>query len=251
MSNDTTIPMKRCTKCGEEFPATTEYFHKEKLGKYGLRADCKWCKNAKKRAARLDPIKGDEIRRYMREYWQIPENKAKKKAYDQSRYHRPEVKARAAQNAHKWRQRPGVKEHLKEYFSEWKQRVDFGPLNVVYGAKRKARKRGLCDDFTPAQRQFAIEYFNNCCAVCGRQFFDLFGERQLALDHWIPITSKECPGTTASNMVPLCHGTGGCNNSKRNTDPQEWLIRRFGKRKSSQILERINSYFDVVRKRAA
>ena len=34
---------KTCTKCGETLPATTEYFHKNKTGKYGLRSRCKKC----------------------------------------------------------------------------------------------------------------------------------------------------------------------------------------------------------------
>ena len=34
---------KTCTKCGEEIAATLEFFHKQKRGKYGLRAKCKPC----------------------------------------------------------------------------------------------------------------------------------------------------------------------------------------------------------------
>lgn len=36
-------PKKICTECQHEFPATTEHFHKSKLGKYGLRSKCKTC----------------------------------------------------------------------------------------------------------------------------------------------------------------------------------------------------------------
>lgn len=34
---------KICTKCGEEFPATTEFFCKQKTGRFGLQAECKVC----------------------------------------------------------------------------------------------------------------------------------------------------------------------------------------------------------------
>lgn len=34
---------KKCTKCGEEKPATTEFFHANKGGKYGLRGMCIPC----------------------------------------------------------------------------------------------------------------------------------------------------------------------------------------------------------------
>ena len=35
--------MKTCSKCGEELPATTEYFCKRKASKDGLRESCKKC----------------------------------------------------------------------------------------------------------------------------------------------------------------------------------------------------------------
>lgn len=34
---------KVCSVCGREFPATLEYFHRMKAGKYGLKAECKFC----------------------------------------------------------------------------------------------------------------------------------------------------------------------------------------------------------------
>jgi 5-methylcytosine-specific restriction endonuclease McrA len=44
--------MKTCTHCQEEFPATTEYFHKKKSGLYGISEMCKSC--AKKRQDAMD-----------------------------------------------------------------------------------------------------------------------------------------------------------------------------------------------------
>lgn len=38
------IPQKRCTKCGEEKPATPEYFHRHKMGKHALNPVCKECR---------------------------------------------------------------------------------------------------------------------------------------------------------------------------------------------------------------
>ncbi len=37
---------KICTKCKVEYPATLDYFNKQKHGKYGLRAYCKTCHRA-------------------------------------------------------------------------------------------------------------------------------------------------------------------------------------------------------------
>ncbi|MEN6429762.1 MAG: HNH endonuclease [Coriobacteriales bacterium] len=39
-------PLRTCTKCGETFPATTEYFYPHKYGKYGLKSQCKVCSRA-------------------------------------------------------------------------------------------------------------------------------------------------------------------------------------------------------------
>lgn len=45
MNNSTPIPdgYKRCSQCGKDFPASAEYFHRNKMGKYGLQAECKKC----------------------------------------------------------------------------------------------------------------------------------------------------------------------------------------------------------------
>ena len=37
--------MKKCNKCGRWLVASTVNFHREKAGKYGIRATCKECKN--------------------------------------------------------------------------------------------------------------------------------------------------------------------------------------------------------------
>lgn len=41
-----TITTKRCAKCKEEFPATTEYFYRDKNMRDGLYSQCKKCKCA-------------------------------------------------------------------------------------------------------------------------------------------------------------------------------------------------------------
>lgn len=39
------MDMKICVKCLKELPATSEYFHKQKSGKYGFRSTCKVCRS--------------------------------------------------------------------------------------------------------------------------------------------------------------------------------------------------------------
>ena len=59
---------KVCTKCGEELPATAEFFHKNKNGKYGLRGDCKNC--IKQYKAQYRQENAEEIKQYKAQYYQ-------------------------------------------------------------------------------------------------------------------------------------------------------------------------------------
>lgn len=126
------------------------------------------------------------------------------------------------------------------------RRLSLNERGHISQANARALDLGLRGDFTVEQRRFAIEYFNNSCAICGRQLFDLFGEHRLAMDHWIPISSDKCPGTTVTNMLPMCHGKSGCNSHKGSKHPHEWLKQRYGKRKAEAVIERIEEYFTLV-----
>jgi uncharacterized protein YlaI len=108
---------------------------------------------------------------------------------------------------------------------------------------RNARKRGLPSAFSLAEEAFCRAYFDYACAACGNE--EGF-QWTISLDHWIPLSSPECPGTVASNIIPLCNGVGGCNTRKQGKDPETWLLARFGPRKARQILAKINAYFAVV-----
>jgi hypothetical protein len=116
---------------------------------------------------------------------------------------------------------------------------------VIASNRRRARKRALSDNFTASDWQRALDYFNDCCAVCERPMNGLFHAPHA--DHWIPLSSPDCPGTIPDNMVPLCGGMDGCNQSKNDRPAAEWLASKFGKRKSATILARIEAYFEWVR----
>ena len=111
--------------------------------------------------------------------------------------------------------------------------------------RRRARKANLPNTLTTAEWYYAIDYFHGCCAVCRRQLKNLDKTRRGSADHWIPLTKGG--GTTADNIVPLCHGEDGCNNRKHNALPEAWLVLKFGKRKARVILKRILEYFELVK----
>ena len=108
----------------------------------------------------------------------------------------------------------------------------------------RTRVAELDNDLSTEEWQFALDYFNNRCAVCERPQGLWW---ILSLDHWVAVSKGG--GTTALNAIPLCHGIGGCNNSKRDKSPTDWLQQQFGKRKAKDILRRIENYFDAVNKR--
>lgn len=137
------------------------------------------------------------------------------------------------------------REEVRKYRAENKGK------RKIWEHNRKARKLGLPHDLTDAQWARALEYFGDCCAVCG-QPKGLW--HTIAMDHWIPLVSPDCTGTTATNTIPLCHsrkdapaGTPCCNNSKQARNPEIWLRERFGDKKAKRILKRIHEYFDWVR----
>ena len=162
-----------------------------------------------------------------------------------------------------WKERPGNKDRHKKNVERFKKNHplygrDYYATHKAQSqenrrtqhAKRSARKRGLPDSYTVEDWRFALEYFNDCCAVCGRPQ-GLW--HTLAQDHWIPLSNPECPGTVPENIVPLCHvkkdGEGSCNIEKHNSDPMTWLTKKYGARKAKKIVQRVEAYFEVVRQR--
>lgn len=213
-------PIKRCTKCGKEFPATPEYWHREKSTSDGLRWECKLCRC---------------------EYLRQSYAKNRKRKLENQRRYRVKNKEKESDRNRQWR----IKNREKRL--EYKRQYQAKNLAKarVKNSRRKARKKGLMAAFTDNDWHRAIDYFDSCCAVCGRpQGF----WHTLAADHWIPLSynGEDNPGTIPGNIVPLCHGDGGCNNSKGATLPDEWLEREFGKRKASKITARIAEYFEWV-----
>jgi hypothetical protein len=45
---------KVCTECQEKFPATSEYFHKQKRGKFGIRPECKKCRQNRSKLEKIN-----------------------------------------------------------------------------------------------------------------------------------------------------------------------------------------------------
>ena len=120
--------------------------------------------------------------------------------------------------------------------------------NAARGAsRRRARKKQLPATLTPEQETFARRYWHGGCAVCGRHE-GLW--HTIALDHWFALSTSASIGTTASNIIPLCHskkgsalaGEPGCNTNKAARDPVAWLTAKLGPRKAKTKLREIERY---------
>lgn len=235
-------PLRKCAKCNSEYPATPEYFYRQKCGKYGLGSLCKLCsKIATNDYKKSHPEKTKEYNR---------RGSLNYKARDPERY---KAKAKRSKDKHKDKLRVQRKEHYqknKTHINKVNNEYYLNHPEVAKAAiqRRKARKKNLPDTFTPEDWQRALDYFEGVCAICGRSP-DLC--HVIAMDHWIPLTSPDSLGTVAENIVPMCHsrkgGSNGCNNSKTNKHPLVWLTQSFSKRKANQIERRINKYFEWIK----
>lgn len=153
----------------------------------------------------------------------------------------------------KWRDPDYIRLYQKTYQREWykenrekvleqaKERHQKNPtLRQSHLARYRATRANLPNFFTHDDWITCLEHWGYTCAVCGRPQ-GLF--HTLAADHWIPLSNPDCIGTVPHNILPLCHGVEGCNNSKSNSDGETWLIAKLGKTKAKRKLDEITEYF--------
>lgn len=135
---------------------------------------------------------------------------------------------------------------------EESKRFEKNPEKFSKQNKRRHRRlRELPNTLTDAGRKFAMDYWENACAVCGCNDVKICAIR---FDHWIPLYDALCPGTTPENMIPLCNtkkGTpaykAGCNQSKNAKNPEKWLIEIFGAEYAQKKLAEIKEFFNAAK----
>lgn len=233
-SDDTPIPTKRCKQCGNEYPATTEYFWHGKSNRDGFVARCKTC--LKEWHARHYADHRDEITKQHALY---------------AVAHRAEAVNRAVkwQRANEYRAAANKVRSYTRNFDKIKVRAaKYNKANPqvaqACAERRRALKHGLPANFTTNDWKSCLAYFDDRCVYCGNPP-GLFTGMRMSADHWIPITNPNCPGTVPTNIIPACRS---CNAKKHNADPVKWLTRKFGKRRANQIIERVMTYFASLKK---
>jgi hypothetical protein len=152
-------------------------------------------------------------------------------------------KVKAQKNASQKRNRASANARTRRWMKNNPAKVN------IWVHRRLARVNNAPFDFTDKDWQYALDYFNHSCAVCGRPagFW-----HTLAKDHWVSLKTPNNPGTVPSNIVPLCHvtkdGEGACNNSKGMRPAADWLASVYTPKQTRAILARIDAYFATVRK---
>lgn len=210
------IPQKKCTKCGNEFPATSQYFHNEKR-RNGLRSICKTCHNA------------DQNKRLSRGL--TPEQRAKKNAAQrESRArHREEINARdrernqlpARKEQRKVNQRDWYdnnREHVRNYHTEYRMLKPH--MRKAQSDRRRALKNNALGSHTSTDILLQITSQTDKkdrlhCWWCGRVINGMYH-----VDHRVALSQG---GTNwPNNLVISCPS---CNCSKSDKSPQEWAGR--------------------------
>jgi hypothetical protein len=255
--------MKRCTKCGEDFPATKEYFQCDKSCKSGLRPECKICINKRKKGyyydnheeqLRINKISNDKYKEYFQKWRE--EHRQESKEYAKEHYannrekaleyrrdnYNPE-KARTYNQEYYKNNSHDIKIYGVEYYKN--NKINIKLKKIVYNKtelgkavknvsmqKRRSRKMNLDSTFTSEQWVLCKQYFNNTCCYCGEK-------AELSQDHFIPLSSNG--EYTKYNIVPACKS---CNSSKFNNHFLEWYPMQefYDKQREQKILEYLNSH---------
>ncbi len=148
---------RRCTTCGEDLPATLEYFHALKLGKHGLNPQCRNCRKTYKR-----------------------------------------------EDKHLYEQRRSQKAYRKEQ-------------HRVASLNHLARKRAIPGKHTAQQIHEQYDRQKGQCYYCRKPV--KWGKHHT--DHTFPVSraSSDIPANDISYLVMTCML---CNTSKGNKYPWEW-----------------------------
>lgn len=233
---------KRCTQCKETKPI--DDFHENYRGKV---AKCKKCICKNQRDYRKKNPK--KVRESKKRYYEQNRDAIAKKRKQRYRDNRTKVLERAAiyrdqhrDTINQWyrnnyiNNKKRILNRGKQYYlnnrekiiarsKKYRQRPDSKRKILVANQRYKARKKSLSHTLTVQEWDYAMHYWNGRCAVCGCTpgFW-----HKIAMDHWIPLSNPDCPGTIAVNIIPLCHGVGGCNNSKGRQAAKDWLVKKLG-----------------------
>lgn len=233
------VPLtKHCTKCGLEFPATSECFPVQKRGKYGLSARCRACTAEAKRAWRK--ANPDKVKKHKSELQKRHRASANARSRRYAERHPEVIKAISCSEASRKRardyyhaNRPAVLVKARNY--RYQNQSKISASGKVYRAthsaivrangkasvaRRRARQRMADGKYTRADLHRIYEEQEGRCFYCGIPlFWDI--PYDIHADHVMPL--KRGGSNKASNIVLAC---APCNLSKTDKTVAEWQIVR-------------------------
>jgi 5-methylcytosine-specific restriction endonuclease McrA len=212
-SNHTT---KRCTKCGNEYPATTEHFYVDKR-RNQLFAACKRChldRGKQWRDANIEHARATNNRNYeankaeLREKHRQYQRDHKEEAAERRRRWAQQNPERARAHSLKWREKNIDAVRLKD--RNWTR--DNPEKNRAKSHIRRARVLNAGGSHTAHDVELQFKMQNGICWWCDKPVGDDYH-----VDHRIPLTRG---GSNAAENI--CISCPTCNLSKKNKLPQEW-----------------------------
>lgn len=198
------IPLRRCKKCGEEFPATIEFFHRKKDG---LRYECKACRVVEGKLER--ELHHERVRSRERRSYQA--NKARHNEYSKN-YRKDHI-----DKLHKYD---------KQYYQSNKRRVNernyrykrlHPEFSRIDNSKRRARIRQAGGSHTPADIKAQIKSQTDKRGVLRCWWCEQPIEKTYHLDHRIPLAKGG-----SNDARNLCISCPKCNLSKHDKLPHEF-----------------------------
>lgn len=187
-----------CIKCGEDYPATPEYFHRHRDGVNGIRPICKECGRKSSIEWRNNHI--DQARASAHQWRMI--HKEYVKAYSKQDYH-------ARKDCYRERRQrwyTANAEHMRQY------RKATSEQRHAYNLKRKSMLRGASGTFTPQDIQKQLRNQHGRCYYCHQKV------TKYHVDHVIPVIHGG--SNDPSNLVISCPT---CNLRKGSKLPHEWF----------------------------
>jgi 5-methylcytosine-specific restriction endonuclease McrA len=106
-----------------------------------------------------------------------------------------------------------VRDEKERHRTSSKGRAWRAQRNVIDNSSHRQRLTGTPCTLTPDQWTRVCELLDHCCTYCGCQ------PERLEIDHVIPISADDYPGTILGNVVPACIH---CNRSKGGKQMAQW-----------------------------
>ena len=229
------IHFKTCTKCGKTLPATTEYFHKQKKGKYGFKSECKKC--AAEYSKQWRKNHKDELSEYKKQYRESNREKVRKQQKQWSENHKERrseyIKQWTESNREKlveykkqWREdnkdkikqwREVSKDKRREYCKQYNATPQGQAVRFNSYCKRRSKEQNQGTGINKMQWLEMMKYFDWKCAYSGEYIGGKENQNIRSIDHIKPLNRGG--DHEIWNLVPM---ERSLNCSKRDKDLLEW-----------------------------